>query len=239
MSKKINTVLLEDLVKTIVDGLTSLEKVDTKWIDDMINEEDKSINELLKETSEKMDKLDEMKQKDKKWQDKLKMATEIMNKNIEKAVEQVSNKERKVLIDSPVNVKGDKMKSEKICACGCEKPVSKCDCNEKKNDLNVSNAFSAESLKEKKVKLINVNKTAEKILAIIYDEIKKYASTGSLEYDFMDERWDSLLLNVRVVTVEKVLERVVNHLVENGFAVSSSNVYDEDGIVELYMSIDW
>lgn len=229
---KLNKVLLEDFANILLSAVNAPENVDTSWLDKMFDENDKSIDDLLKEYSENTET----------WEDKLKRATDLMNKNIEKAVEQVNNKERKILIDRPLNVKGEKMKSKEMCDCGCGKTVEDCDCddcNTKKNKLNVANSFTADSLKESKVRLINVNKTAEKILTTIYSDIKSNASKGSLEYDFMDKKWDTLLLNVRVRTVEKVLDRVAEHLIENGFAVSTSNVYDEDGITELYMSIDW
>lgn len=229
---KLNGTLLEDFAKTVLSAVTAPKSIDTTWLDEMLDKEDKSLEDLLKEYSDNSES----------WEDKLKRATDLMNENIQKAVEQVNNKQRKILIDRPVNVKGDKMKSKEMCDCGCGKTVEDCDCEDcktKKNRLNVANSFTASSLKESKVRLINVNKTAEKILTTIYSDIKANASKGCVEYDFMDKKWDNLLLNVCVKTVEKVLDRVAEHLIENGFAVSSSNVYDDEGITELYMSIDW
>lgn len=232
MKKNLNSVLLNNLIKNVVSAITvDDESAKSNWMDDMFDGTELSIEDLLNK-SENSD-----------WDAKLKYATDLMNKNIEKAVEKVNNKERKVLIDRPVSIKGDEMVSnkEELCGCGCGKPVEKCSCNEPKvNKLNVANAFTADSLhKANKVRLINVNKTAEKILSVIYSDIKSNAKIGSVEYDFMDERWDSLLLNVRAKTVEKVLDRVANHLIANGFAVSTSNSYSEDSIEELYMSIIW
>ena len=224
--------MLGDLMKDMLHvALQKLNSTDETADSDLDLDSEVSIEDLLNEDK-----------KEDTFKDRLQYASDLMNQNIKNAEEKVKNKERKILIDSPLDVKGEKMKSKEMCGCGCGKTVEECDCNDcntKKNKLNVANSFTADSLKESKVRLINVNKTAEKILTTIYSDIKSNASKGSLEYDFMDKKWDALLLNVRLVTVLKVLERVANHLKSNGFAVTSYNLYMEDSIAELYMAIDW
>lgn len=233
MTKNMNVALLGNLIKDIASAIT----VDTKnsdWLDKMIDESDLSIDDLLNET------------KNVDWDAKLKMASDLMNKNIEKAVEKVNKKERKVLIDSPINVKGDKMKSnkEELCGCGCGKPVDKCSCSEKEKakttKLNVKNAFTADSLKkEKTYRLINVNKVAEKILTIIYDEIKANVNSSQIGYELCSKAWDKLLLNVRPETKIKVRDRVASHLSNNGFDVCVGEQFEDGELVNLTLDIFW
>lgn len=233
--------ILGDLMKDMLYvALQKLNSTDETADLDLDLESELSIEDLLNEDK-----------KEDNFKDRLQYASDLMNQNIKNAEEKVKNKERKILIDSPLDVKNKKESDSVSCSCDCgcsdknKKESESCSCGcecSDKNKLNVKNSFTASSLneqKEDKVKLINVNKTAEKILTKIYDDIKSNAEKKFVEYDFMDEQWDNLLLNVRLVTVLKVLERVANHLKSNGFAVTSYNVYTEDSIAELYMAIDW
>lgn len=236
MSKNTNVTLINDLVNTLLSAVESSDN--TSWLDDMLNE-DLSLEDLLTGKIRQVSDEELINEENDAWKKKLEVASKIMNQNIEKAVEKVNNKERKVLIDSPVKV-------EK-CKCGCDKPVDKCDCGTKKETkLNVKNAFTADSLKtpveekeEATVRLINVNKTSEKALERIYNLIKLNANNGSVVVDFLDESWDDLLLNVRASTVEKVMARVANYLEDKGFDVLTSVSYINDSIEEMAMEIAW
>ena len=234
MSKNLNVTLINDLVNTLLNAVET--KDDTSWLDEMIAS-DLSLDDLLGTSMREVSDEEIINKQNKEWNEKLKKATEIMNKNIEEAVNKVNNKERKILVDSPVKV-------EK-CKCGCDKPATECSKSKKSDTLNVKNAFKAETLKtpevkeESKVRLINVNKTAEKALERIYTTILEVRETGGFVFDFLAEGWDDLLENVRATTVEKVINRVANHLIENGFDVATSVVYDDDSIVEMSMAVDW
>lgn len=236
MSKNTNVTLINDLVNTLLSAVESSDN--TSWLDDMLDE-DLSLEDLLTGKIRQVSDEELINEENDAWKKKLEVASKIMNQNIEKAVEKVNNKERKVLIDSPVKV-------EK-CKCGCDKPVDKCDCGTKKETkLNVKNAFTADSLKtpveekeEVTVRLINVNKTSEKALERIYNLIKLNANNGSVVVDFLDESWDDLLLNVRASTVEKVMSRVANYLEEKGFDVMIAVSYVDDSIEEMAMEIAW
>lgn len=236
MKKNLNATLVNDLVNTLLGALETSDE--TSWLDSML-ENDLTLEELLGGKVRQVSDEELIKEENDAWKKKLETASKMMNKNIEKAVEQVKNKERKVLIDSPVKV-------EK-CKCGCNKPVDKCDCDTKKETkLNVKNAFTADSLKtpveekeEATVRLINVNKTSEKALERIYNLIKLHANNGSVVVDFLDESWDDLLLNVRASTVEKVMSRVANYLEEKGFDVMIAVSYVDDSIEEMAMEIAW
>ena len=201
-----------------------------KFVDDLFL----SINEELKEKQNPKSSLEE----------RLKKASEIMNKNIENAIAKVNKKERQILVDSPI--KTDK------CSCG-----DKCDCNKcatessnevktetSKSTLDVKNAFTADSLnstevKEPTVRLINVKKTAVKALERIYDRIKEASNLGCYQFDFLASGWDDLLEGVRASTIEKVISRVADHLIENGFDVSTCIAYDNEGISEMSMNVSW
>lgn len=225
MSKNTNVTLINDLVNTLLSAVESSDN--TSWLDDMLNE-DLSLEDLLTGKIRQVSDEELINEENDAWKKKLETASKIMNQNIEKAVEKVNNKERKVLIDSPVK-------------------VDKCDCDTKKETkLNVKNAFTADSLKtpveekeEATVRLINVNKTSEKALERIYDLIKLNANNGSVVVDFLDESWDDLLLNVRASTVEKVMVRVANYLEDKGFDVLTSVSYMNDSIEEMAMEITW
>lgn len=201
-----------------------------KFVDELFS----NINEELKEKQNPKSSLEE----------RLKKASEIMNKNIEDAIAKVNKKERQILVDSPI--KTDK------CSCG-----DKCDCNKcatessnevktetSKSTLDVKNAFTADSLnstevKEPTVRLINVKKTAVKALERIYDRIKEASNLGCYQFDFLASGWDDLLEGVRASTIEKVMSRVADHLIENGFDVSTCIAYDNEGISEMSMNVSW
>lgn len=203
--------LFEELMKVFDDGMS---KDTGKSIEDFLNEDRKK---------------------------ELEVALDSMNKKINEAIEKVQNKERKILIDSPMKVEGEK-KMDK-CDCGCR-------CAEKeKVKLNVDNAIKADSLKvepkvepkkeKSKVKLININKTAEKMLSEIYEDIKSNRDSGYLEYDFLDEDFYDYLENVRYVTIEKLLNRIADHLSENGFGVGLSISYDGDEMDDAFLTVTW
>lgn len=203
--------LFEELMKVFDDGMS---KDTGKSIEDFLNEDRKK---------------------------ELEVALDSMNKKINEAIEKVQNKERKILIDSPMKVEGEK-KMDK-CDCGCR-------CAEKeKVKLNVDNAIKADSLKvepkvepkkeKSKVKLININKTAEKMLSEIYEDIKSNRDLGYLEYDFLDEDFYDYLENVRYVTIEKLLNRIADHLSENGFGVGLSISYDGDEMDDAFLTVTW
>lgn len=203
--------LFEELMKVFDDGMS---KDTGKSIEDFLNEDRKK---------------------------ELEIASDSMNKKIEEAMKKVQNKERKILIDSPMKVEGEK-KMDK-CDCGCR-------CAEKeKVKLNVANAIKADSLKvepkvepkkeKSKVKLININKTAEKMLSKIYEDIKSNRDSGYLEYDFLDEDFYDYLENVRYVTIEKLLNRIADHLSENGFGVGLSISYDGDEMDDAFLTVTW
>lgn len=195
--------------------------------DELFKDTEKSIEDFLNEDRKK----------------ELEVASDLMNKKIEEAMKKVQNKERKILIDSPMKVEGEKKMDKCDCKCGCG-------CTEKeKVKLNVANAIKADSLKvepkvepkkeKSKVKLININKTAEKMLSEIYEDIKSNRDLGYLEYDFLDEDFNDYLENVRYVTIEKLLNRIADHLSENGFGVGLSISYDGDEMDEAFLTITW
>lgn len=233
VNKLIESMLAQD--KVVGTGYAMLDDdVDlNKFVDDLFS----SINEELKEKQNPKSSLEE----------RLKKASEIMNKNIEDAIAKVNKKERQILVDSPI--KTDK------CSCG-----DKCDCNKcatessnevkpetSKSTLDVKNAFTASSLRPEKevteptVRLINVKKTAIKALERIYNHIKDVDALGFREwnYDFLAKGWDDLLGNVRVTTIEKVMSHVSKHLIQNGFDVSSSVAYSDKGVEELSLTVAW
>lgn len=201
--------LFEELMKVFDDGMS---KDTGKSIEDFLNEDRKK---------------------------ELEVASDLMNKKIEEVMKKVQNKERKILIDSPMKVEGEKKMDKCDCKCGCG-------CTEKeKVKLNVANAIKADSLKvepkkeKSKVKLININKTAEKMLSEIYEDIKSNRDLGYLEYDFLDEDFYDYLENVRYVTIEKLLNRIADHLSENGFGVGLSISYDGDEMDDAFLTITW
>lgn len=203
--------LFEELMKVFDDGMS---KDTGKSIEDFLNEDRKK---------------------------ELEVASDLMNKKIEEVMKKVQNKERKILIDSPMKVEGEKKMDKCDCKCGCG-------CTEKEKEkvkLNVANAIKADSLKvepkkeKSKVKLININKTAEKMLSEIYEDIKSNRDLGYLEYDFLDEDFYDYLENVRYVTIEKLLNRIADHLSENGFGVGLSISYDGDEMDDAFLTITW
>lgn len=213
--------MLGDLMKDML--YVALQKLNsTDETADLDLESELSIEDLLNEDK-----------KEDTFKDRLQYASDLMNQNIKNAEEKVKNKERKILIDSPLDVNSKKESESCSCGCGCSD----------KNKLNVKNSFTASSLlkqpKKDKVKLINVNKTAEKILTQIYDDIKSNKIDRIVEYDFTDEKWNDLLLNVRLKTVLKLLKRMANHLESNGFYVTTEYTYDNNGASMLYMAVEW
>ena len=232
VNKLIESMLAQD--KAVGVGYAMLDDdVDlNKFVDDLFS----NINEELKEKQNPQSSLEE----------RLKKASEIMNKNIEDAIAKVNKKERQILVDSPI--KTDK------CSCG-----DKCDCNKcatessnevkpetSKSTLDVKNAFTADSLndeevKEPTVRLINVKKTAVKVLELVYELIKDYNAIGlrTQTFDFLAPVWDDLFENVRVTTIEKVIGHVSKHLIQNGFDVSSSVAYSDEGVEELSLTVAW
>lgn len=209
--------LMKDMLYVALQKLNSTDETA-----DLDLESELSIEDLLNEDK-----------KEDNFKDRLQYASDLMNQNIKNAEEKVKNKERKILIDSPLNVNSKKESESCSCGCGCSD----------KNKLNVKNSFTASSLleqpKKDKVKLINVNKTAEKILTQIYDDIKSNKIDRIVEYDFTDEKWNDLLLNVRLKTVLKLLKRMANHLESNGFYVTTEYTYDNNVASMLYMAVEW
>lgn len=219
--------MLGDLMKDMLYvALQKLNSTDETADSDLDLDSELSIEDLLNEDK-----------KEDTFKDRLQYASDLMNQNIKNAEEKVKNKERKILIDSPLDVNSKKESESCFCGCECE-----CGCSDK-NKLNVKNSFTASSLleqpKKDKVKLINVNKTAEKILTQIYDDIKSNKIDRIVEYDFTDEKWNDLLLNVRLKTVLKLLKRMANHLESNGFYVTTEYTYDNNVASMLYMAVEW
>lgn len=234
VNKLIESMLAQD--KVVGTGYAILDDdVDlNKFVDNLFS----NINEELKEKQNPKSSLEE----------RLKKASEIMNKNIEDAIAKVNKKERQILVDSPIKIDTD------TCTCGDKCACSKCateSSNEVKSKtskptLDVKNAFTADSLnstevKEPTVRLINVKKTAVKVLESVYELIKDYNTIGirTQTFDFLAPVWDDLFENVRVTTIEKVIGHVSKHLIQNGFDVSSSVAYSDEGVEELSLTVAW
>lgn len=188
-----------------------------------------SIKELLEGTSDK-----------KLAESNLKKATELMNKEIAKQMEKVSKGERKILCDSPVKVNDENVKDDSFIK-DLDEAFKRYEEDKKTSEINVPNAFRAKDLKAKivpTVRLINVNKTVSEMLAVIYDKIKKNAKDHSLYIDFGDKEWDKWLEKVRPQTLEKVSDRIANHLDLNGFDVDVDFAIDNKEVF-MTLNIEW
>lgn len=171
----------------------------------------------------------------------LKKATDLMNKEIKKQMDKVAKGERQILCDSPVKVDKKEDYNDSFIKELDEafKRYESANKPSKADEIKVKNAFHAKDLKVKpKVRLINVNKTVSEMLEVIYALIKANANEGHIFIDFGDKSWDKWLDNVRPQTLEKVSDRIANHLDLNGFDVDVDFEIDDD---EVYMTlgIEW
>ena len=180
---------------------------------------DKTLDELLKGTFNKNDS-----------ENNLKKAADIVNKGIEKEMEKIKNKEKKLLVDSPVDV--SKMKKNVKETVGLEGFIS---------------PDEARNLSAPKVRLINVNKTVNSMLELIEAEIVDAASANKSEVtiDFFDGEYAKMLYAVRLVTVQKVIDRITNYIDSLGYDVDLDLSYEDtdenDYEFDLYahLTISW
>lgn len=183
----------------------------------------KSLDELLKGTPNKNES-----------DDNLKKAADIVNKGLEKEMNKIKNKEKELLIDSPVDVsKMKETKSNKV-EVGLEGFVTP--------------EEAAKITEKNSVRLINVNKTVNAMLELVEQEIVDAANAGNHEVtiDFFDGEYGEMLYAVRLVTVEKVIDRLTNYIDSLGYDVdldlSSEENEDEDEYdFDLYahLTISW
>ena len=153
--------------------------------------------------------------------------TEELNKKAASEMEKIKRKEKKLLIDSPVDV--TKMKSEtKMTPIISEK---------------LKTADEVRDSLKPKVRLINVNKTVSQILDIIADEINEHAEDRVVEIDFFDGEIAELLYAVRLCTVEKVIDRTEDFLQSKGYDTDVViNTYEGDDCdfnMEVHMTVEW
>lgn len=202
---------------------------DTDWLDEEI-EKCWSIQELLndemREVSDEEIIRKEEKVKTKKLTEVINELAKDMNKNFEKARDEVEKKQKQILVDSPM-----KVEKKETCDCG-----ENCKCHSK-SEIVVENAFKAEDLKVKtKRKLINVNKTVSKLLTKVFEDIKYMNDNGEkgLSFELFEEFGDELD-GVIEPTIEKVVDRMAAYLAERNFEVQIDE--SEEGCI--FIDINW
>jgi hypothetical protein len=161
----------------------------------------------------------------------LKKAADIVNKGLEKEMEKIKNKEKQLLVDSPVDT--SKVKTKKKVEVGLEGFISPEDARAE------TDAHS--------VRLINVNKTVNEMLESVEAEIIEAAGNGtsSVTIDFFDGVYGELLYGVRLETAMKVIDRLTNYIDSLGYDVDletwEENAEDEDYEFDVYahLTISW
>lgn len=189
---------------------------------DALSNEDKSLDELLKGTPSKEDSTKN-----------LKKAADIVNKGLEKEIEKIKNKEKELLIDSPVDVSKMKKTEKKKVEVGLEGFITP------EKARAETNAHS--------IRLINVNKTVNSMLELVEKEIVNAATNGdsTVTIDFFDGEYGEMLYAVRLETVLKVINRLTNYIDSLGYDVeldtweedSEEDEYDFD--LYAHLTISW
>lgn len=189
---------------------------------DALSNEDKSLDELLKGTPSKEDSTKN-----------LKKAADIVNKGLEKEIEKIKNKEKELLIDSPVDVSKMKKTEKKNVEVGLEGFITP----EKARAETNAHSF----------RLINVNKTVNSMLELVEKEIVNAATNGdsTVTIDFFDGEYGEMLYAVRLETVLKVINRLTNYIDSLGYDVeldtweedSEEDEYDFD--LYAHLTISW
>lgn len=189
---------------------------------DVLSNEDKSLDELLKGTPSKEDSTKN-----------LKKAADIVNKGLEKEIEKIKNKEKELLIDSPVDVSKMKKTEKKNVEVGLEGFITP----EKARAETNAHSF----------RLINVNKTVNSMLELVEKEIVNAATNGdsTVTIDFFDGKYGEMLYAVRLETVLKVINRLTNYIDSLGYDVeldtweedSEEDEYDFD--LYAHLTISW
>lgn len=189
---------------------------------DALSNEDKSLDELLKGTPSKEDSTKN-----------LKKAADIVNKGLEKEIEKIKNKEKELLIDSPVDVSKMNKTEKKKVEVGLEGFITP------KEARAETDAHS--------IRLINVNKTVNSMLELVEKEIVNAATNGdsTVTIDFFDGEYGEMLYAVRLETVLKVINRLTNYIDSLGYDVeldtweedSEEDEYDFD--LYAHLTISW
>lgn len=187
---------------------------------DVLTSDDITLDELLKGTPSKKDSTEN-----------LKKAADIVNKGLENEMEKIKNKEKQLLVDSPVDT--SKVKNKNKVEVGLEGFI-------KPEDARAETDAHS-------VRLINVNKTVNKMLESVESEIIEAANTGASEVtiDFFDDVYSELLYGVRLETAMKVINRLTNYIDSLGYDVDletwEENTEDEDYEFDVYahLTISW
>jgi hypothetical protein len=146
-------------------------------------------------------------------------------------MEKIKNKEKQLLVDSPVDT--SKVKTKKKVEVGLESFISPEDARAE------TDAHS--------VRLINVNKTVNEMLESVEAEIIEAAGNGtsSVTIDFFDGVYGDLLYGVRLETAMKVIDRLTNYIDSLGYDVDletwEEDTEDEDYEFDVYahLTISW
>lgn len=203
---------------------------DKDWLDKEI-EKCWSIQELLndemREVSDEEIMRKEESAKSKKLSEVINDLAKDMNKNFEKARDEVEKKQKQILVDSPV-----KVEKKETCGCG-----ENCKCKQTKSEIVVDNAFNAKDLKSKKPrKLINVNKTVSKLLTKVFEDIKYMNDNGEKGLSFeLFEEFEDELDGVIPQTIDKVVDRMAAYLAERNFEIQVDE--SEEGCI--FIDINW
>lgn len=197
-------------------------------LDDLIKNE-KTLEEFINELSdfEYVKKHDEETKKDKFRKNKSKEFN--MQKNMKKVCDEVNektlknyNKDKKILIDSPMMV--EKSKEDKVDI----------------KTLNVENAVDAKNLKKKEK--VSVKEISEKILTDIFETIIEISndeySESKLFIDVCDD-YSDYVNKLEIEDLEKVIDNIYYFLTDKNYDVNAELTIDEDDEVNVFVDIIW